>query len=68
MGTTGKFVLGGIVGLLGILALFIAAAAHSGPLYVAGLIFFSGCFIFIMYLINRAFHDEGNGGAHSETG
>jgi hypothetical protein len=64
MDTTGKYVLSAVIGLLGIIALFIAAAAHSGPLYLAGLIFFICCFLFIMYMINRAFRE----GGHSEAG
>ncbi|MDX1711886.1 MAG: hypothetical protein R3316_12210 [Rhodovibrionaceae bacterium] len=61
MGATGKFILSGIIGFLGIIALFFAAAAHSGPLYIAGLIFFVGCVLFIMFMINRAFHEGADG-------
>ncbi len=61
MGPTAKFALGGIIGVIGLLALYMAAAAHSGPMYIAGLIVFVASVLFIMFMVNRAFHDDGSG-------
>ncbi len=55
MGTVGKWILSGVVGLLGLLGLFVAAGAHSGPVYYAGLLLFVVAVGFVMYQIKRAY-------------
>lgn len=64
MGTVGKWILSGVVGLLGLLGLFVAEGAHSGPVYYAGLLLFAVAVGFIMYQIRRAYdlQERGAGG------
>jgi hypothetical protein len=47
----GKWVVGGLVALLGVVALFMASNAHDGGMYLFGLIFFAAAVIFVFVLI-----------------
>ncbi|OAB57133.1 hypothetical protein AY599_09240 [Leptolyngbya valderiana BDU 20041] len=51
-----RFVIGALVGLLGLLGLFLAAGSHDG-LYQAGLIFALFCVLFIFWLIKRSYDE-----------
>jgi hypothetical protein len=48
---SGKWVLGGLVALLGVLGLFAASRAHDSDMYLFGLIFFAAAIIFVFGLI-----------------
>ena len=50
----GSFFLGGIVGFLGLAALFGAAEARSGTFYYAGILVFLLAVAYIMRLVKRA--------------
>jgi len=60
-----KTVMGAFVGLLGLLALFMAAHAHDGGLYAGGLLIFVLAVGFIFILIKRHMDEveRGDGGA-----
>lgn len=47
----GKWVVGGLVALLGLVALFAASHAHDSAMYLFGLIFFVAAVIFVFGLI-----------------
>lgn len=47
----GKWVLGGLVSLLGLVSLFVASRAHDRDMYLFGLIFFAATIIFVFSLI-----------------
>jgi len=49
----GSFVLGGIVGMIGLLGLFVAAGASDGVFYATGLGLFVFCVLFIFVMIHR---------------
>ena len=49
----GSFVLGGIVGVIGLLGLFVAAGAQDGVFYTTGLGLFVFCVLFIFVMIHR---------------
>ncbi len=49
----GSFVLGGIVGVIGLLGLFVAAGAQDGVFYATGLGLFVFCVLFIFVMIHR---------------
>jgi ABC-type spermidine/putrescine transport system permease subunit II len=49
----GSFVLGGIVGVIGLLGLFVAAGASDGVFYATGLGLFVFCVLFIFVMIHR---------------
>jgi hypothetical protein len=48
---SGKWVLGALVGLLGLVGLFAASRAHDGEMYLFGLIFFAAAIVFVFGLI-----------------
>jgi hypothetical protein len=50
---TGSFVLGGVMGLLALLGLFVAAGAQDGVFYATGLGLFVFCVLFIFVMIHR---------------
>jgi hypothetical protein len=50
---TGSFVLGGVMGLLALLGLFVAAGARDGVFYATGLGLFVFCVLFIFVMIHR---------------
>ena len=47
----GSFVLGGVMGVLALLGLFVASAAQTGPFYATGLGLFVFCVLFIFGMI-----------------
>ena len=55
MGDVGKWIMGGVVSLLAVLALFFAAKAQDTAIYYTGLTVFVACVLFVMYQIKRAF-------------
>ena len=57
MSGTGRFVLGGIVGGLGLLGLFGAAAAEGGPYHYAGFAVFIAALAYDATLIKAACDD-----------
>ena len=60
MGEIGKWVLGGVISLVAVIALFFSAKAHDDAIYYTGLAIFIACVLFVMYLIKRGF-DEAEG-------
>ena len=54
MSGTGRFILGGIVAILGLLGLIGAADAETGPLYYAGLGVFIAALAYDFHLIKAA--------------
>ncbi|HEX5077909.1 MAG TPA: hypothetical protein VFV80_02085 [Geminicoccaceae bacterium] len=48
----GSFVLGGVMGVLALLGLFVASAAQAGPFYATGLGLFAFCVLFIFGMIH----------------
>ena len=50
---TGSFVLGGVMGVLALLGLFLAAGAEDDVFYVTGLGLFVFCVLFIFVMIYR---------------
>jgi hypothetical protein len=49
----GSFVVGGVMGVLALLGLFVAAAAQDGTFYLTGLGLFVFCVLFIFVMIHR---------------
>ncbi|MGE0725072.1 MAG: hypothetical protein AB7O45_11900 [Alphaproteobacteria bacterium] len=52
---TGTFTLGGLIAILGIVGLFLAANAHDPQMYVVGLIVAAFAVLFDFWLIKRWF-------------
>ena len=48
---TGKWVVGGLVGILGLLGLFAASNADDDNMYLVGLVFFVASIVFVFGLI-----------------
>jgi hypothetical protein len=48
-----SFMLGGVMGVLALLGLFVAAAAQHGAFYLTGLGLFAFCVLFIFAMIHR---------------
>lgn len=57
---TGKWVLNGIVAVLGVIGLFVAAGTSESVAYYGGLGFFAFSVLFIMLQIKRAYPAGGN--------
>ena len=55
---TGSWILGGIVGLIGIFGLFLAANAVDGGIYYFGLLLFAFAVLFVFSLIRRGFDER----------
>jgi UDP-N-acetylmuramyl pentapeptide phosphotransferase/UDP-N-acetylglucosamine-1-phosphate transferase len=49
----GSFVLGGVMGVIGLLGLFVASAAKDGVFYATGLGLFVFCVLFLFVMIHR---------------
>jgi UDP-N-acetylmuramyl pentapeptide phosphotransferase/UDP-N-acetylglucosamine-1-phosphate transferase len=49
----GSLVLGGVMGVLALLGLFVAAGAQDGVFYATGLGLFVFCVLFIFVMIHR---------------
>lgn len=65
MGTVGRWITSGVMGLLGLIGLFVAAGAQSGPVYYAGLLLFLAAIIYIAYQIKRSYDlQEREAGGH----
>ena len=56
---TGIWVLGGLIGLLGIVGLLLAAHAADGPMYIVGLVFFAFAVLFDGWLIKQSYDRAG---------
>ena len=52
-GAMGSFVLGGVMGLLALVGLFVASGAKDGVFYATGLGLFLFCVLFIFAMIHR---------------
>lgn len=52
---TGKWIAGGAIGLVGVLALFVSAHAHGGGLYYAGIAVFILAVVIIFAMLKRHF-------------
>lgn len=58
MNTTGRFILGAIVGLFGLLGLFLAAGAEGdSAFYQAGLLLAAFAYLFILFLVKRSYDE-----------
>ncbi len=53
MGASGRWILGGLIGLFGIIGLFLASRAHDPVMYFVGLLFFVFAVLFDFGLIGR---------------
>jgi lipopolysaccharide export LptBFGC system permease protein LptF len=52
-----RFAIGALVGVFGLLALFLASGSRDAIFYQSGLILAVGCIVFIFWLIKRSFDD-----------
>ncbi len=52
---TGKWIAGGLIGLIGVLGLFVSAHAHSGAFYYAGLAVFISAVLILFAMLKRHF-------------
>jgi len=52
---TGNYVLSGVVGIMGLVGLFVAARAGHGMTYYGGLTFFAFAVLFVFLMIKRAY-------------
>ena len=59
MDNIGRWVTSGIIGVIGLLGLFVASRAADDTFYSLGLIVFVISVAFIFYLIRRAFDEAG---------
>jgi UDP-N-acetylmuramyl pentapeptide phosphotransferase/UDP-N-acetylglucosamine-1-phosphate transferase len=57
MGSVGKWILGAVVSLVAVIALFFAAKAHDNAIYYTGLGIFIACVLFVMYQVKLAFDE-----------
>ena len=64
MGSIGQWVLGGVISILAIIALFFAAHAKDAAIHYTGLLIFVACVLFVMYQIKSAFDSQEGGGGH----
>lgn len=55
---TGKWIAGGMIGLIGILGLFLAAKSHDATFYYAGLAVFALAVLIIGAMVKRGFDLE----------
>ena len=60
---TGKWIAGAAIGFIGVLGLFLAAHAHDGTFYYAGLAVFALAVLIIGAMVKRSFDMQE--GAHS---
>ncbi len=60
---TGKWIAGGLIGLVGVLGLFVSAHAHAGALYYSGLVVFALAVAILFAMLKR--HFDMIEGAHS---
>ena len=60
---TGKWIAGGLIGLVGVLGLFVSAHAHAGAFYYAGLAVFILAVLIVFAMLKR--HFDMTEGAHS---
>lgn len=60
MGSIGKWILGGVVSLVAVIALFFAAKAHDNAIYFSGLGIFVACVLFVLYQVKLAFDEAEN--------
>ena len=63
---TGIWVLGGLVGIIGIVGLLLAAHAEEGPIYIVGLIVFGLAIAVDGWLIKRGY-DRAAGAGSAQT-
>lgn len=60
---SGKWIAGGLIGLVGIMGLFVSAHAHAGAMYYAGLAVFVLAVLILFAMLKR--HYDMLQGAHS---
>ena len=58
MGSFERWIVGAMVGVLGLVALVMAGNAHDDGMHVAGLVFFIGAVLFEFRLIATATRDD----------
>lgn len=51
----GQFIFGGIIGVLGVLALYAAGQAKDGTFYYVGIAAFLFAFFYIMAMVKRSY-------------
>lgn len=62
---TGKWIMGGLMALMGLIGLFVAARGGDNPVaYYGGLGFFAFAVLVIMWWIKSAFDHAERGGRH----
>jgi hypothetical protein len=64
MGNAGTWIWSGLVALMGLAGLFVAARGEHGVPYWGGLVFFVFAVLFIFYMIKRGFDHAERHGAH----
>jgi hypothetical protein len=52
---TGIWIVGGMIGVLGIIGLLVAAHAEDTPMYLVGIIFFLFAVLFDAWLVKQSF-------------
>lgn len=67
MDNTAKWIIGGCVGVLSIIVLYVASRGHESVLYYGGLAVFVACVLFDMYLIKRSFDQAERRGPAEHT-
>lgn len=61
MGSVAKWIVGGLVSLVAIVALFMSAKAHDQVMYYTGLAVFIACVLYVFFQIKRAFDQADKG-------
>jgi hypothetical protein len=62
---TGRWLLGFVLAVVSLVALFLASRAHGDPMYYAGLVVFLICIVAIWAIIKQAY-DQADSGAHGD--
>ena len=65
MSREGRWIMGAVTVILGLLGLFLAAHAHDPGLYYAGLALSVCATLFVFFMIKRAYDQAGNQGEGS---
>lgn len=51
----GRWVLGGVVGIVGLIGLFLAATVHEPGFYAFGLLIFAGAVVYLFRMIKQVY-------------